>query len=162
VIGILALLILLVPFIELWVIVEVWQTIGGLPTLALLLLVSLLGAWLVKREGLGVWQRLNEQIVAGRVPATEVADGALILFAGALLLTPGFVTDIVGILLLIPFTRAGFRAVGRRYLMKRVPRTVRVATWTTRPSTSRPGDDIVDVWGEEVLRTPPSTQEIER
>jgi UPF0716 protein FxsA len=158
VIGFLVLLILLVPFIELWVIIEVWQAIGGLPTLALLVGVSVLGAWLVKREGLGVWGRLNDQVRAGRVPAVEVADGALILFAGALLLTPGFITDIVGILLLIPLTRAAIRGFGRRLLAKRVPRTVRVATWGARTGFGRgpggsagPGDDIIDVWGEEVV-----------
>jgi UPF0716 protein FxsA len=151
VIGVLILLILLVPVIELWVIIEVWQAIGGLPTLGLLVLVSVLGAWLVKREGVGVWQRMNDQLAQGRMPAFEVIDGAVILFAGALLLTPGFVTDIVAIFLLLPPTRAGIKVLARR----RVPRPVRVATWGVRTSGFRsPADgDVIDVMGEEVAPT---------
>lgn len=145
------LLILVVPFLELWVIIEVWQSLGGLETLALLLLVSFAGAWLVRREGLGVWTRLNDQMAQGRVPTTELIDGPLILFAGALLLTPGFLTDIVGILLLLPPVRAGIRGLTRRRLTRRLDRygAVRLVTWGAKsaggPSTRRPPMERTDM-----------------
>jgi UPF0716 protein FxsA len=102
-------LFIIVPIVELAVIIQVGQAIGVLPTIALLLAVSFVGSWLVKREGMGVWRRFNEQVSAGKVPGKEIADGVMILLAGALLLTPGFVTDIVGILLLLPPVRAAIR-----------------------------------------------------
>jgi UPF0716 protein FxsA len=86
------------------------------PTLALLVLLSVAGAWLVKREGLGVWTRFRSQVERGALPTNELLDGILILLAGALMLTPGFVTDVVGILLLIPPARAVVRALlARRF-----------------------------------------------
>lgn len=118
--SLLLLLLLVVPFVELWVIVEVWRAIGGIETLLVLLTVSVLGAWMVKREGLSVWTRLNAQLAQGRVPTDELLDGALVLFAGALLLTPGFVTDGVGLLLLFPPSRAGLRALVRRQVRRRI------------------------------------------
>lgn len=133
--GALLLLLLLVPFVELWVIVGAWQLIGGPETLLLLVGISVLGAWLVKREGLGVWFRLNEQLTQGRLPTDELVDGAIILFAGALLLTPGFITDAVGLLMLFPPTRAGLRVLAERRLRRRVEqgtggiRVVRWASW---------------------------------
>jgi UPF0716 protein FxsA len=132
VIGVLLfLLILAVPFVELYVIVQVWQAVGGLETLALLVLVSVLGAWLVKREGTSVWRRLNAQLAEGNVPANEAIDGAFILFAGALLLTPGFVTDMVAILLLLPPIRAGLRVGVRRIVRNRLVERgpIRVVRW---------------------------------
>ena len=117
---VLALLFLAVPFVELFVILQVGQTVGVLNTIALLIVVSFVGAWLVKREGLGVLRRAQAQLNAGRVPTVELVDGVLILFAGALLLTPGFVTDCVGILLLLPPVRAAVRAYARRRLAERV------------------------------------------
>lgn len=101
---------LVVPIVELAVIIQVGQVIGVLPTIALLLAVSIGGAWLVKREGLGVYQRFRRQVDAGRVPGKEIADGVMIILAGALLLTPGFVTDVLGILLLLPPVRSAVRA----------------------------------------------------
>ena len=116
----LALLFVVVPFVELYVILQVGHAIGVLNTLVLLLLVSITGAWLVKREGMGVLRRAQLQMQAGRVPGTELIDGALILFAGALLLTPGFVSDIVGVLLLLPPVRFALRGVARRRLASRI------------------------------------------
>ncbi|MGH9276828.1 MAG: FxsA family protein [Acidimicrobiales bacterium] len=111
-----------VPIIELAVIIQVGQAIGVWPTIALLLAVSIGGAWLVKREGLGVWLRFRSQVDAGRVPGKEIADGVMIIMAGALLLTPGFVTDIVGILLLLPPVRAAIRAAALSRVAVRVRR----------------------------------------
>lgn len=112
-------LFLVVPFVELFVILQVGQAIGALNTVAALVLVSVVGAWLVKREGLGVVRRVQERVARGAVPGRELVDGALILFAGALLLTPGFVTDLVAILLLLPPVRAAARASATRFLRRR-------------------------------------------
>lgn len=118
--GILALLFLVVPFLELFVILQVGRTIGALNTIGLLILVSVVGAWLVKREGLGVLRRAQLQMQRGRVPGNELVDGVLILFAGALLLTPGFLSDAAGILLLLPPVRFALRAFARRRLAHRI------------------------------------------
>jgi UPF0716 protein FxsA len=113
---VLLLLFLIVPIVEIYVIIQVGEAIGALPTIALLILVSVVGSWLVKREGVGVWQRAQAQLQRGEMPANELIDGILILLAGALMLTPGFVTDIVGVLLLLPPSRALLRvALVKRY-----------------------------------------------
>jgi UPF0716 protein FxsA len=98
-----------VPIVEIWVIVQVGQAIGIVPTLVLLLADAVLGTWLFRREGRRAWVALREAIAAHRVPAKEVADGALVVLGGAFLLTPGFVTDVVGVLCLLPPTRAVLR-----------------------------------------------------
>lgn len=113
---------LVVPVVELAVIIQVGHLIGTWNTIALLLLVSFGGAWLVKREGLGVLRRFRQQMDAGRVPGRELADGVLILFAGALLLTPGFVTDFLGLLLLLPPVRSAVRAGAMHRVMVRSQR----------------------------------------
>ena len=118
--AVLALLFVVVPFVELYVILQVSHVMGLVPTLGILLLVSICGAWLVKREGFGVLRRAQARMDEGRVPGRELVDGVLILFAGALLLTPGFVTDAVGLLLLLPPIRAAIRLVALRALSKRV------------------------------------------
>ncbi|HEV8205216.1 MAG TPA: FxsA family protein [Acidimicrobiia bacterium] len=120
---------IVVGVVEISVIIQVGQWIGFLNTVGLLLLVSLMGAWLVKRQGLGVMARIREQRSAGRIPATEAFDGALILVAGVLLVIPGFVTDAFGLLLLFP----PIRAVVRRFVSRRVLREVemvRSKQWT--------------------------------
>lgn len=109
------------PIVELAVIIQVGHAIGVLNTIGLLLLVSLVGSWLVKREGLAVWRRFQEQVHAGAVPGKEVADGVMILLAGALLISPGFVTDVFGVFLLLPPVRAVVRAA----LLRRTARRVR-------------------------------------
>jgi UPF0716 protein FxsA len=109
--GLLALLFLVVPIAELAVIITVAGEIGVLNTIAALIVISVVGAWLAKREGLGVLRRVQAAINEGRVPAAEVVDGMLILFAGALMLTPGFLTDVLAIVLLLPPTRAVIRGV---------------------------------------------------
>lgn len=113
-VGLLFFLLLLMPLAELYVIVQVAGGIGILNTLALLILVSVGGAVLLKREGSATWRRFNEQMAAGKVPAKEVTDGAMILFGGALLLTPGFITDVVGLLLVLPPTRAVMKSAFRK------------------------------------------------
>lgn len=118
-VGLLALLFLVVPLVELAVIIRVGQWLGVADTLALLILVSVVGAWLAKREGLAVLRRIRQQLEMQNMPGAELLDGALILFAGALLLTPGFVSDVIGILVLLPPVRAALRRSLRRYLARR-------------------------------------------
>src|SRR6266850_5362045 len=94
---------LVVLFIaELWVLIQVAVHIGVLDTLALLVLLPVLGVWLVKRAGLAVLRRLHATLEAGGVPHREVIDGFLLLFAGFLLIVPGFITAAIGLLLLVP------------------------------------------------------------
>lgn len=114
-VGAFVVLFVVAPLAELYVVIQVAHVLGAFDTLALLVLVSMVGAWLVKREGIGVWRRFQRQVQAGTVPGREVADGFMILLAGALLLVPGFITDALGLLLLLPPVRAGVRtAVLRR------------------------------------------------
>ena len=114
----LALLFLVVPFVELFVLIQIGSAIGALPTIAILVVDSLIGAWLVKREGLAVLRRAQQQIQRGVVPGTELVDGVLILFAGALMLTPGFITDVLATFLLIP----PIRVLVRRLLASQLAR----------------------------------------
>jgi UPF0716 family protein affecting phage T7 exclusion len=108
------LLLLAIPIAELYVIVQVADAIGILETLALLILISVAGAYLLKQQGMATWARLQETLARGQVPTREVTDGALILFGGALLLTPGFLSDCVGLVLLFPPTRAIVKSASRR------------------------------------------------
>ena len=112
----LVIIFIVMPIVELAVLIQVGQAIGVLNTIGLLLLVSFVGAWLVKREGMGVWRRFRQQVETGHVPGKELADGVMILFAGALLMTPGFVTDVLGILLLLPPVRAFLRVTALKRL----------------------------------------------
>jgi UPF0716 protein FxsA len=120
VVPLLVILFIGVPFAELYVLIQVGHAIGVLDTLALLFLVSVVGAWLAKREGLGVVRRMQAALDAGRVPGAELLDGFLILLAAALMLTPGFLTDIVAILLLLPPVRAAVRHQLRRRFVRRI------------------------------------------
>ncbi len=118
-VGVLAVLFLLVPLAELFVIIQVGRAFGALNTIGLLILVSVVGAWLAKREGMGVWRRFQRQVETGHVPGREIADGVMILFAAALLMTPGFLTDVLAISLLLPPVRAAVRAVVLRRAARR-------------------------------------------
>jgi UPF0716 protein FxsA len=118
--AILAVVFLVVPVAELAVIIAVGSEIGVFNTIGLLIVVSVVGAWLAKREGLGVLRRIQAQLDAGRMPGTELVDGFLVLFAGALLLTPGFLTDCLAIALLLPPVRAVVRKTLRRYFAARI------------------------------------------
>ncbi|MDX6293155.1 MAG: protein FxsA [Kribbellaceae bacterium] len=100
-----AVALLVVPIIEIYVIIQVGQVIGGWPTVGLLLVESALGAWLVKHEGKRAWVALRTSLQTGRMPGKELGDAALVLIGGTLLLTPGFVTDVFGFFFILPFTR---------------------------------------------------------
>jgi UPF0716 protein FxsA len=148
----LVLIFILVPLVELYVIIQVGQAIGALPTIAILLADSLLGSALMRSQGRAVWRRFNETLAAGRPPAREVLDGGLVILGGAFLLTPGFVTDAFGLILLLPPTRAMVRGMlvrrfSRRFLFSRRGR-----------ATPETGDHLYDVEGTatEVRHDPPA------
>lgn len=101
---VLALLVAL-PITETWLLLRVGHAIGALPTVAVLLAEAALGAWLLRREGSRAWQALQATLVAGRLPAAELTDAALVLVGGLLLMLPGFLTDVVGLVFLVPSTR---------------------------------------------------------
>lgn len=116
----LVLVFLVVPLVELYVIIQVGDAIGALNTIAVLIAMGVAGGLLMKREGLGVLRRVQAQLRGGHVPGREVVDGFLILFGGALMLTPGFLTDVVGLALLVPPVRAVVRKVVASRLRSRV------------------------------------------
>lgn len=136
---------LLVPVVEIYVIIQVGQLIGALPTVALLVVESLLGAWLVKRQGRVVWSALRQATAAGRLPGRELADAGLVLVGGTLLLTPGFVTDVVGFFLVLPPTRPLARRglwwlLGRRASRGVVRHGLTADRRGQRPAAPPPGD----------------------
>jgi UPF0716 protein FxsA len=110
---------ILVPILEIYVIIQVGQVIGAWWTILLLIADSIFGSWLVKHEGRRAWEALTTTIQSGRMPARELADAALILVGGTLMISPGFVTDIAGMLLILPFTRPVARRVLTRVVARR-------------------------------------------
>jgi UPF0716 protein FxsA len=118
-VGLLVVLFIVVPIVELYVIIQVGQLIGLWPTLALLLADALLGSLLLRYQGRGAWRRFNAALAERRFPGREVADGLMIAVGATLLLTPGFITDIFGFLLLLPPTRAIARHLMRGYVTRR-------------------------------------------
>jgi UPF0716 protein FxsA len=107
-------LFIVVPILELYVIIQVGQAIGVWWTILLLIADSVLGTWLMRSQGRAAWRRFNAAMGEGRVPAREILDGALIIFGGAFLLAPGFITDAFGLFFLFPPTRA----ITRRLLVR--------------------------------------------
>ena len=128
----LLLLFIVVPIAELAVIIKVGQLIGVWWTIAFLVADAVLGSMLARSQGRAAWRRFNEALRSGRPPAREVLDGALVLFGGALLLTPGFLTDLLGLALLLPPTRAVVRAALVRRFASRMVASM------ARPSPPRP------------------------
>jgi UPF0716 protein FxsA len=108
-------LFVLIPLIEMWILIEVGSEIGALPTIALVVLTATLGLSLLKQQGLSTLMSARRKMDSGAIPASELVNGVMIAVGGALLLTPGFVTDTVGFLLLIPQTRRWllFRLIDR-------------------------------------------------
>jgi UPF0716 protein FxsA len=135
VLPLLIVLFVAVPIIELAVILQVGELIGFWTTLALLVVDSILGAVLMRSQGRSAWRRFNAALAEGRAPAREVLDGVLVIFGGALLLTPGFVTDAVGICLLLPPTRAVVRVL----LVRRLGHRMVVSAARAAPFPRRPG-----------------------
>jgi UPF0716 protein FxsA len=137
----LVLLFIVIPIAELYVIIQVGEAIGFLPTVVLLIADALLGSMLLRHQGRAAWVRFNRALAENRLPHKEVFDGVLIILGGALLLTPGFITDIFGLIFLIPPTRAGVRAISSRFVLRRMALGGATA-WTfgraSRPPRRRP------------------------
>lgn len=131
----LVLALVVMPLLELYVLVQVGQVIGAGWTVLGLVAASIVGGWLIRREGMKAWRALSESLRSGRMPTKELADGALILFAGELMLTPGFVTDAFGLLLILP----GTRGVARRMLTTLVASRVLTTPFGGVPPGSRNG-----------------------
>lgn len=148
--AILVALFIVVPIVELYVIIQIGSAIGVWPTIALLLADAVLGSLLLRHQGRGAWQRFNAALAERRFPGREVADGLLIAVGGTLLLTPGFVTDILGAIFLIPPTRAIVRRLLRGYMGKRFA-VVGVGSMGGAPRNGRsdPGYDY-DATAEEI------------
>jgi UPF0716 protein FxsA len=129
---------IVVPIVEIYVIIQVGQVIGPWWTILLLIADSIVGSWLVRHEGRRAWEALTTAIRSGRMPAKELADGALILVGGTLMISPGFVTDVAGMLLILPFTRP----LARRLLTRVVSRRLAEARYDVRrPGAEGPGGD---------------------
>lgn len=143
--GLLILLLLIaIPFVELAVLVQVAGSIGVLDTIGLLVVVSLVGVWLAKRAGLGVVTRIRRSQAAGEVPSRELVDGGLILLAAFLLVLPGFVSDALGILLLLPPVRIGVRTLVLRRIRSSAQIVV-IGSGQAPGSGSATGDGVWDV-----------------
>jgi len=142
---VLALLFVVVPIAELFLLIQLGQVVGPWWTILILIADAALGSWLVKREGGRTWQALQDALAAHRMPARELADGALVLVGGTLLITPGFLSDIAGLFCILPFTRP----LARRVLARVITRRLSQRLSPVRPPASRPGDRRV-VRGEVV------------
>jgi UPF0716 protein FxsA len=163
----LILLFIAIPLAELYVIIQVGEAIGVIPTLAILLADAVLGSLLLRHQGRAAWRRFNQALEERRFPAKEVADGVMITFGGALLLTPGFITDIFGVILLLPPTRAVIRRILFRVLTRRFRIVAGPAGWgydrvrgaqaqQGQPGPSRGGAYDVDGTAQEVGGDRPS------
>ncbi|RNL65751.1 FxsA family protein [Nocardioides marmoriginsengisoli] len=109
-----------IPIVEIYVLIQVGQVIGPWWTILLLIADSILGSWLLKREGARAWRALQVALAEGRMPARELADGILIVLGGTLMISPGFVTDIFGVLAILPLTRPLGRKVLAGFISKRL------------------------------------------
>lgn len=143
--GLVVLVFIAVPILEIYVLIQVGQVIGAWWTILLLIADSILGSWLIRREGRRAWVALQAAIADGRMPTKELADGILIVMGGTLMISPGFVTDVFALFAILPFTRPVARRVLTRFLSRRLRGGV--LHWQTpgRPDAHRPGtsDDVV-------------------
>ena len=140
-------LLVAVPTFEVWLLLQVADRIGGLPTVGILVAEAVLGAWMVRREGGRAGAALTGAFQTGRVPSGELADAALVLVGGLLLMLPGFATDIVGFLFLLPMTRPAARKLVAFFIARRLSRL-------GMPSPARPGrGDVIE--GETVADPAP-------
>jgi len=138
-----------VPLLEIAVFIEVGGRIGLWPTLALVVATALAGTWLLRLQGLSTLRRARAAVGRGELPLGEVFDGACLLVAGVLLLTPGFVTDTMGLLLFLPPVRAALRRLIGRHMKLHVVR---------RPTGPGTGDGVIDGEWEEVREPPPAVE----
>jgi UPF0716 protein FxsA len=153
---VLALLFLVVPIAEIYVIVQVAGGIGVPETILLLVVISVVGAWLARLAGVSVLARLQRTVRAGKVPSAELVDGGLVLFAGALMITPGFLSDCLAIFLLLPPSRALVRGV----ILRRIRAGGGLITVVTSGRRGAPASG--DVWDVEGWEDPPDRPALDR
>lgn len=143
------------PILEIWVLIQVGQRIGAGWTIGLLLAAAVLGVWVIKRAGVRAWRSVSAAVNQGEMPGKSIADGALVLLGGALLVAPGLMTDVVGLILIVPVTRALVRlllvrTMGRRLTVMSAAAAAAGNPFTThdRPGASRQGPvvqgDVID------------------
>ncbi|MBI4818636.1 MAG: FxsA family protein [Deltaproteobacteria bacterium] len=169
VIGWLILAMTLVPLVELFLLIEIGQRVGAFPTIALVFLTGVAGAWLARSQGISILRRFNAEVAEGRMPTTTLVEGMLILVGGVLLLTPGVVTDLFGIVLLIPILRRPFASLVMGFAKKRIEAsavTFGPPTHGFGPATHGPGPRthaearwsgrVVDVTPDRSSKEPPS------
>lgn len=140
----LLLLFLIAPVVELALLIKLGDIIGFWPTMGIIVLTAITGSFLARREGLAVWRKLNERLSAGALPGKELVDGVIILIAGALLITPGVLSDLTGILGMLPPTRA----LIRKEVMRRIERSMAQGSMTMSFGSFGSagfGDDYADV-----------------
>ena len=121
-------LLVAIPIAEVYVLVQVGERIGVIPTVLILVVEAILGAWLMRREGARAWRALDDAFRGGRIPTGELADAALVLVGGVLLMLPGFLTDVLGLFFLIPFTRPFARKLVAFFVARRLSRAGLMAT----------------------------------
>jgi UPF0716 protein FxsA len=141
---VLLVLLVTVPTFEIWLLFQVAEQIGGWPTLGILVVEALLGAWLMRREGRRAWAALMESFSSGRIPTGELADAALVLVGGVLLMLPGFATDIIGFLFLLPLTRPAARKLVAFFVARRISRLVVPNTAGRRRGDVIEGETVED------------------
>jgi len=146
-VAVLFILFVVVPILELLVIIQVGQSVGAWNTVILLVVDSLVGAWLVKHQGIGLLKKSQDRLRKGELPSDEIFSGVTVLFAGALMLTPGFLTDLVGLLLLVPPIRAVVLMIVRRKFRSRIGTNF---TTSNLPELDmdKPSDDGGDASGD--------------
>jgi UPF0716 protein FxsA len=154
--GALFLLFVLMPIAELWILIQLGQAVGFWLTLAIVLGTGVLGAALAKSQGLRVLRDVQSELAAGRIPHRQVLDGMAILVGGTLLLTPGFISDVVGLALLFPPTRHLLQALASRWLARQIERgrvQVSVVGWKPGGGPPKPRAHVLDPSKE--IRMPP-------
>ena len=165
--ALLALIFFVLPIAEIAALMAVGDLIGFGPTLIALIALSVAGAVLAKRQGIDIWRRFHRALSQGRIPSEEIIDGMLVLLGGALLLTPGFITDVLGMVLLIPVSRSVVKRMavrGSRWWITRrfgltgmgkpERRVVKVATLSWREPSSKTGGEINGVAAVAVASAP--------
>lgn len=145
------------PFLEIYVLIQVGQVIGVWWTLAILVGEAVLGFWLMRREGTRAWKALNEAFASGKMPTGELADTALILVGGVLLVMPGFVSDIFGLLFLLPFTRPLARKVLAFFVARRMSRLGVSTVYVRRDVTVIEGETVPERPAEGTTSAPPAS-----
>ncbi|MER6952160.1 FxsA family protein [Nonomuraea sp. NPDC000554] len=137
---------LAVPVLEIWLLFQVGSAIGGWATVALLVAGAVLGSWIVRLEGRRAWHGLQETLRSGRMPERELGDSGLVLAGGALLLVPGFLTDVLGLLCVLPFTRPSMRRLAAWFFERRIQRMAEASPYANLfpptggvPSADEPG-----------------------